>query len=101
MYNENKIKPNKANAPFNPVKKSPCYFEAFGTIGKIVAFVAKNKDGVTTTRTMMLGECPDDMRKAVGYDSDYKTHGSYEKKDGAYVRSDCDDSCCKHRKGFL
>lgn len=80
--------------------KSPIYFEAFGTIGKTVSFVGKDaKTSEIRTTTMLLAECPDQMRIVVMHDHEFKTHGSYEKDKatGQYKKSDCPDRCCKHR----
>lgn len=74
--------------------KLPIYFEAFGSIGVTVCFVAQ------TTRAgkpyhgtvgMMLADCPDEMRQAVNsnWDEHVKTKNSgYELKDGKYVVSE-------------
>ncbi len=73
--------------------KLPIYFEAFGSIGITVSFVAKTVRGGEPyhgTVTMLLAECPDEMRAAVnGNPEHFKTKNSgYELKGGAYVISE-------------
>jgi hypothetical protein len=76
--------------------KLPIYFEAFGSIGVTVSFVAKRKEykgekNWHGTVSMLLSECPDEMRNAVNahweLHSKHKISG-YELKAGQYVYSE-------------
>ena len=74
--------------------KLPIYFEAFGSLGITVSFVAKRKEykgkkNWHGTVTMLLAECPEEMRQAVNNNPEhFKTKNSgYELKDGKYVIS--------------
>lgn len=68
-------------------KKLPVYFEAFGSVGVTVSFVCSRKK---STVSMLLAECPEEMRLAVLRNPEhFKTHNSgYELKDGEYVISE-------------
>lgn len=74
--------------------KLPIYFEAFGTIGITVTFVAKTKRADEPhhgTVTMLLAECPDEMRAAVNanYAEHSKTKNTgYELTKTGYVVSE-------------
>lgn len=70
--------------------KLPVYFEAFGSIGITVSFVTKTKRSGKPyhgTVSMLLAECPEEMRAAVNANPDhFKTkNSSYELKGGKYV----------------
>lgn len=74
--------------------KLPAYFEAFGSVGVVVSFVAKTKLGGKPyhgTVTMLLAECPAEMRRVVN--SNWEAHinnkfnSGYELKQGKYSPS--------------
>lgn len=69
--------------------KLPIYFEAFGSIGITVSFVAKTKRAGKPyhgTVSMLLAECPDEMRQAVNNNpAHFKNKNSgYELKNNKY-----------------
>lgn len=72
--------------------KLPIYFEAYGSVGITVSFVAKTKrvgKPYHGTISMLLAECPDEMRQAVNNNGKHfedKISG-YELKDGKYILS--------------
>lgn len=75
------------------MKKLPIYFEAFGSIGITVSFVAKTTRAGKPyhgTVTMLLAECPDEMRAAVNNNPEHfaKKNSGYELKNGKYVVSE-------------
>ncbi len=71
------------------MKKLPIYFEAFGSVGVTVSFYSRKHK---STVTMLLAECPDEMRDAVNHNWELHVRGKlnsgYELKEGKYVYSE-------------